>query len=174
MLTALSALPFLVIQNNASVSTTASHQVALAEAQKTSPKPKPDSPVVAPKPTPPAPATVVSDEQTPPPAAAPAAVATPVTPPDPGDHDALMADAGIPASDYSYVNYIVRVESSWNPYAVESASGACGLMQELPCGKSGCSLGDEVCELEWGASYVTSRYGGWYQAYTFHVANGWY
>lgn len=85
-----------------------------------------------------------------------------------------MQLAGIDQNDWAAVDWTVSVESSWNPYAVEPTTGACNLGQELPCGKSGCALTDEVCELRWMNSYVMARYGSWWNEVAFHKANNYY
>lgn len=69
---------------------------------------------------------------------------------------------------------LIRRESNCNPYARNSSSGACGVAQELPCGKSGCALGDGACQVRWMNHYVLSRYGSWAGAVSFHNANNWY
>ena len=74
-----------------------------------------------------------------------------------------IAQAGI--SDIALVMALITVESGCNAYAVNSGSGACGVAQELPCGKSGCSLGDGACQVRWMNSYVINRYGSWSSAY---------
>ncbi|WP_455749236.1 aggregation-promoting factor C-terminal-like domain-containing protein [Loigolactobacillus coryniformis] len=51
---------------------------------------------------------------------------------------------------------------------------ACGVAQELPCGKSGCTLGDGACQVNWMNSYVMERYKSWANAVAFHDANNWY
>ncbi len=83
-----------------------------------------------------------------------------------------IANAGIP--DVASANELIRRESNCNPYAVNKSSGACGVAQELPCGKSGCSLGDGACQVKWMNSYVAARYGSWANAVAFHNANNWY
>lgn len=86
-----------------------------------------------------------------------------------------MAAAGIPESDWGYVDFIVSRESGWNPNATNSSSGACGLAQALPCGKVGGAGGyDPVTALAWQHSYVTNRYGGYAGAVEFWLANHWY
>ena len=85
-----------------------------------------------------------------------------------------MLEAGIPENQWDVAYELVRRESTWNPSAVNPSSGACGLQQELPCGKSGCNLGDAICGLKWMQEYVNSRYGGWGQAVAWHNANNWY
>lgn len=69
---------------------------------------------------------------------------------------------------------LIRLESGCNPNAVNRSSGACGIAQELPCGKSGCALGDGVCQLAWMERYVMARYGSWEAALSFHYANNYY
>lgn len=85
-----------------------------------------------------------------------------------------MRAAGIPESQWVYVDYIVSKESSWNPLAVNRSSGACGLAQALPCSKIPGDWRDPVNALKWQFGYVTARYGGYYGAYQFWVANRWY
>ena len=89
-----------------------------------------------------------------------------------GDCASWIAQAGI--SDVANANELIRRESNCNPNAVNSSSGACGIAQELPCGKSGCSLGDGACQVKWMANYVANRYGSWANAVAFHNANNWY
>lgn len=48
-------------------------------------------------------------------------------------------------------------ESGWNPYAVNSSSGAAGIAQSLGHGEV--ILGDSKGQTEWGASYIQGRYG---------------
>lgn len=69
---------------------------------------------------------------------------------------------------------LIARESGCNPYAVNPSSGACGIAQELPCGKSGCGLGNGACQLAWMNRYVHERYGGWEQAWAHELAYGWY
>lgn len=90
-----------------------------------------------------------------------------------GNKTAIMAAAGISGSDYGYVNYIISRESNWNPNSVNRSSGACGLAQEYPCGKSGCTLGDAICQLRWANGYA-GRYGGWAGAYNFWTSHNYW
>lgn len=85
-----------------------------------------------------------------------------------------MRAAGIPESDWQYVDYIVNRESSWNPNAVNPSSGACGLAQALPCSKLGPNWNDPVTALKWQYEYVKQRYGGYAGAYNFWTVNHWY
>lgn len=85
-----------------------------------------------------------------------------------------MAAAGIAPSDYMYVDQLIQKESGWNPRALNSSSGACGLVQALPCSKLGPEWYDPVVALRWGDSYVKNRYGSWAGAVSHSHANGWY
>lgn len=89
-----------------------------------------------------------------------------------GDCDSWIAAAGI--SDTASARELIRRESGCNAYARNSSSGACGVAQELPCGKSGCALGDGACQIRWMNGYVIARYGSWSGAVAFHNANNWY
>lgn len=89
-----------------------------------------------------------------------------------GTCDEWIAMAGI--TDIANAKELIRRESNCNPNAVNPSSGACGVAQELPCGKSGCSLGDGACQIAWMQRYVNGRYGGWAGAIAFHNANNWY
>ena len=101
-----------------------------------------------------------------------------------GTKEQWMTSAGIPQSEWQYVDYIVGKESGWDPCAYNpsqsdcsaSPSSACGLAQSLPCGKQS-KYGhwtDPVANLKWQYEYVTGRYGGYAQAYAFWTANKWY
>lgn len=83
-----------------------------------------------------------------------------------------IAAAGI--TDTVNANELIRRESGCNPYAVNKSSGACGIAQELPCGKSGCSFGDGACQVRWMNQYVLGRYGSWSAAVAYHSERGWY
>lgn len=97
-----------------------------------------------------------------------------------GSHTDWMAQAGISSSDYTYVDYIISHESSWDPtnwYGKAQglpyipATSAAGLPQALPYSKTGCAWGDPICQLVWANGYA-SKYGGWYGSYLHWVANG--
>ena len=85
-----------------------------------------------------------------------------------------MAAAGIAESDMQYVDYIVSRESGWNPNATNKSSGACGLVQALPCSKVPGNGYNPVDNLRWGTGYATGRYGSWEGAYNFWVKNHWW
>lgn len=85
-----------------------------------------------------------------------------------------MAAAGIAEGDWGYVDYIVGRESGWNPNATNRSSGACGLVQALPCGKVPGNGYDPVDNLRWGNGYAVGRYGSWAAAYGFWSSNHWW
>jgi uncharacterized protein YabE (DUF348 family) len=100
------------------------------------------------------------------------------------DKLAVMQAAGIAASDYPYVDYIVSRESGWCPTKWQGQSGYCppsyvelhppsssygyGLVQSTPAIKMSSAGGDwqtnPVTQLRWATSYA-ARYGGWAGAY---------
>lgn len=84
-----------------------------------------------------------------------------------------MAAAGIPESDWGYVDYIVNRESRWNPNATNASSGACGLVQVYPCSKLPNAY-DPVANLSWANGYANGRYGSWANAYNFWITNHWW
>lgn len=91
-----------------------------------------------------------------------------------GSHSDWMSAAGINPADWSAVEILINRESTWNPNAVNPSSGACGLVQALPCSKLGPNWNDPVVALQWGDNYVKQRYGGWQQALAHSYAVGWY
>ena len=91
-----------------------------------------------------------------------------------GSKQDWLRASGIPESHWSYVDSIVARESGWNPNAVNPSSGACGLGQQLPCGKWPGAWNDPVAALQAMNGYVEGRYGGWAGAYSFWQANHWY
>lgn len=83
-----------------------------------------------------------------------------------------IAAAGI--TDVQNAAELIRRESGCNPNAINRSSGACGVAQELPCGKSGCALGDGACQVRWMNRYVLGRYGSWANAVAHHNSHNWY
>jgi uncharacterized protein YabE (DUF348 family) len=83
-----------------------------------------------------------------------------------------MAAAGI--SDTSSAGALIARESGCNPYSVNKSSGACGVGQALPCSKTGCAMGDGVCQMIWMNQYVIGRYGSWSAALGHSNSSGWY
>lgn len=109
---------------------------------------------------------------------APAPTPPPPEPQTPPTHEDLMLAAGISPSDFTYVDYIISHESSWNSFAQEPTSGAFGLCQALPAIKLA-SAGEDwqtnpVTQLKWCTQYAVSRYGSWAGAYNTWVAQRWW
>jgi hypothetical protein len=98
-------------------------------------------------------------------------VAPPVQPITTGSHTDWMRAARIAPSDFQYVEYIVQKESGWNPSAVNKSSGACGLAQQLPCGKWAHTWNDPVGALIDASGYAVGRYGSWKAAYLFWLTH---
>jgi len=91
-----------------------------------------------------------------------------------GNKESWLAASGIPADQWGYVDSIVTRESGWNPNAVNASSGACGLGQQLPCGKWSGAWNDPVAALRAQHGYVVDRYGSYAGAVAFWNANHWY
>ncbi|WP_228528387.1 transglycosylase SLT domain-containing protein [Microbacterium sp. UFMG61] len=85
-----------------------------------------------------------------------------------------MSAAGIAEGDWGYVDYIVSRESGWNPNATNKSSGACGLVQALPCSKVPGNGYDPIDNLRWATGYATGRYGSWAGAHAFWTKNHWW
>lgn len=69
---------------------------------------------------------------------------------------------------------IITRESGFNPYSVNSSSGACGLFQFYPCGKLKCELSDVACQARAGIEYVKNRYISPISAWIFWQTNNYY
>ena len=91
-----------------------------------------------------------------------------------GSKEDWMSAAGIASGDWAYVDYIVSRESGRNPNATNASSGACGLVQALPCSKVPGNGYDPVDNLRWGNGYAVGRYGSWAAAYAFWSRNHWW
>jgi len=106
------------------------------------------------------------------------AVAQPTPTPVQGGREDWMLAAGIPQSEWGYVNSIVTRESGWNPNAVNRSSGATGLCQSLPASKMASAgadyLTNPVTQLRWCNGYAVGRYGGWVNAVAFWQNNHWW
>jgi hypothetical protein len=95
-----------------------------------------------------------------------------------GTHQEWMAAAGIAASDFSYVDYIISHESGWAPTKWNyGGSGAYGLGQALPATKMAPYgtdyMTNPITQLKWATAYV-SRYGSWANAYYFWLAHSYW
>lgn len=91
-----------------------------------------------------------------------------------GSKQEWMDAAGIAEGDRGYVDYVVSRESGWNPNATNRSSGACGLVQALPCSKVPGNGYDPVDNLRWATGYAVGRYGSWANAYSFWISNHWW
>lgn len=106
------------------------------------------------------------------------------------DKTAVMAAAGISASDYGAVDYIVSRESGWCPTKLQGthvcpaaapgyypSSKGYGLVQATPANKMASAGGDwetnPVTQLKWATGYA-SRYGGWQGAYLHWLNYHWW
>jgi len=87
--------------------------------------------------------------------------------------------SGIAESDWGYADYIITKESGWNPNAMNSSSGACGLAQALPCSKVPGNPLNPIDSLRWANSYAQTcvsyrMYCGWQGAYNYWLENNWW
>ena len=93
-----------------------------------------------------------------------------------GDHNELMAAAGVSPSDFGYVDYIINHESSWDGVTRwnHSGSGAYGMFQALPGSKMAVAGADwatnPITQIRWAQGYANGRYGSWYGAYSHWLA----
>lgn len=104
-----------------------------------------------------------------------------------GSHQDWMAEAGISAGDYGFVDYIVSRESGWCPtkwqgehacngyHGTPGAGVGYGLAQATPGGKMVSAGADwatnPITQLRWSTSYAVGRYGSWQAAYNYWVAH---
>lgn len=81
-------------------------------------------------------------------------------------------------NDYYAIVQIVNRESSFNPYAVNKKSGACGLFQAYKCSKMA-KYGSDYrtnykVQIAWGMDYIKARYGSPTKAWNFWQSHHWY
>jgi uncharacterized protein YabE (DUF348 family) len=106
----------------------------------------------------------------------------------PADKQAVMRSAGIPASDFPYVDFVISHESGWCPTKLQGQVGYCppyapetipsnrgyGLGQATPGTKMAPFGADwktsAVTQLKWADSYAKGRYGTWQATYNFWQA----
>ena len=86
---------------------------------------------------------------------------------------------------YGWTNYdfdclvsLWNKESGWNPNAHNSYSGAHGIAQALPASKMASHGSDYMTnyktQIDWGLSYIKSRYGSPSKAWNHSCTTGWY
>ncbi|MCX4715701.1 transglycosylase SLT domain-containing protein [Streptomyces virginiae] len=89
-----------------------------------------------------------------------------------------IAQQMVPAGQFQCFSNIINQESTWNYKAVNSSSGAYGLVQALPGSKMASAGADwrtnPATQIKWGLNYMEDRYGSPCGAWSFHQANGWY
>ncbi|GGZ77194.1 transglycosylase SLT domain-containing protein [Streptomyces subrutilus] len=89
-----------------------------------------------------------------------------------------IAQQMVPAGQFQCFSKIINQESTWNYKAVNSSSGAYGLVQALPGSKMASAGADwrtnPATQIKWGLNYMEDRYGSPCGAWSFHQANGWY
>ncbi|MGW0753872.1 aggregation-promoting factor C-terminal-like domain-containing protein [Streptomyces sp. NPDC002587] len=89
-----------------------------------------------------------------------------------------IAQQMVPAGQFQCFSNIVNAESTWNYKAVNSSSGAYGLVQALPGSKMSSAGADwrtnPATQIKWGLNYMNERYGSPCGAWSFHQANDWY
>lgn len=87
-------------------------------------------------------------------------------------------DYGWSDTDFQALVKLWNKESRWNPYASNSSSGAYGIPQALPASKMA-TYGTDYrtnykTQIEWGLSYIKSRYGNPTNAWNQSCRKGWY
>ena len=87
-------------------------------------------------------------------------------------------DYGWSDADFQALVKLWNKESRWNPYACNSSSGAYGIPQALPATKMA-TYGTDYrtnykTQIEWGLSYIKSRYGTPSAAWNHSCRKGWY
>ena len=81
-------------------------------------------------------------------------------------------------TDFDCLVSLWNRESGWNPYAYNSSSGAYGIPQAMP-GSKMASVGADYqtnykTQINWGLSYIKSRYGTPQSAWNHSQTTGWY
>lgn len=89
-----------------------------------------------------------------------------------GNCGAWMSQAGI--SDPGNAMILINMESGCNPNATNRSSGACGIGQQLPCGKWPHVWNDPVGAMIDMQAYVYGRYGSWANAVAHEYSAHWY
>ena len=87
-------------------------------------------------------------------------------------------DYGWSDSDFYALVNLWNKESGWNVYSKNSRSGAYGIPQALPGSKMASAGSDYLTnyktQINWGLSYIKSRYGSPSNAWSSFQSKGWY
>ena len=89
----------------------------------------------------------------------------------------LVLQYGWTEYDYECLVKLWNRESSWNPYAVNKKSGACGIPQANPCSKASKGTNYKTnwkTQVKWGLNYIKNRYGSPAYAWEQSQRIGWY
>lgn len=89
----------------------------------------------------------------------------------------LVLKYGWSEYDYECLVKLWNRESSWNPYAVNKKSGACGIPQAYPCSKASKGTNYKTnwkTQVKWGLNYIKKRYGSPANAWEHSQRIGWY
>lgn len=85
---------------------------------------------------------------------------------------------GWSTADFNCLVALWNKESKWNPNAYNSGSGAYGIPQALPASKMAIAGTDYrtnyKTQINWGLSYISSRYGSPSAAWSHSKSTGWY
>lgn len=85
---------------------------------------------------------------------------------------------GWSTADFNCLVALWNKESKWNPNAYNSVSGAYGIPQALPASKMATAGTDYrtnyKTQINWGLSYISSRYGSPSAAWSHSKSTGWY
>ena len=88
------------------------------------------------------------------------------------------ASYGWSENDFNCLVKLWNRESGWNPNNRNSSSGAYGIPQALPASKMASAGSDYMTnyktQINWGLSYISSRYGTPTSAWSYFQRNGWY
>ncbi|MBF4992809.1 hypothetical protein ITX31_01615 [Arthrobacter gandavensis] len=90
----------------------------------------------------------------------------------------VLSSHGWDASQMTCLDTLWNKESEWLTSATNASSGAYGIPQALPGTKLATAGGDWQTnyrtQVNWGLTYIESRYGTPCSALNFHYANNWY
>lgn len=85
---------------------------------------------------------------------------------------------GWSTADFNCLVALWNKESKWNPNAYNSSSGAYGIPQALPASKMATAgtnyRTNYKTQINWGLSYISSRYGSPSAAWSHSKSTGWY